>query len=104
VQDKSRPFFMHVVDLKGTYREMGEQYGALMRGRFQPPPASEAKRRFADDCEALTRRYAPGVVEEIEGLSSAAGVDVGLMKCFVLTLGLEPGCTVFAVSGAHTQL
>ena len=94
---------MNVVDLKGTYREMGEQYGALIKGRFQPPPASEAKRRFAEECEALTRRYAPGVVEEIEGLSSAAEVDAGLMKCFVLTLGLEPGCTVFAVSGAHTN-
>ncbi|MCK4701810.1 hypothetical protein KAT55_00480 [Candidatus Bathyarchaeota archaeon] len=89
--------------MKGTYREMGEQYGALIKGRFQPPPASEAKRRFAEECEALTRRYAPGVVEEIEGLSSAAEVDAGLMKCFVLTLGLEPGCTVFAVSGAHTN-
>lgn len=103
VQEDSRLFSMHVVDLKGAYREMGKQYGGLIKGWFQPPPASEEKRRFAEECEALTRRYAPGIVDEIEGLATAAEVDAGLMKCFILTLGLEPGCTVFAVSGVNTK-
>jgi len=41
-------------------------------------------------------------VDEIEGLSSSAGLDPELMKCFILPLGLEPGCSVLALSGEHT--
>jgi len=34
---------MEVVTLKGTYEEVGLQYGRLLKGRFTAFPASEAK-------------------------------------------------------------
>ena len=93
---------MNVLTLKGTYTEIGLQFGLLLKGSFNAFPASEAKRGFTRECEAITREHCPGIVDEIEALSSAAELDPELMKAFILTLGLEPGCSVLALSGDHT--
>jgi predicted choloylglycine hydrolase len=93
---------MDVVTLKGTYEEIGVQHGLLLKGSLNAFPASDAKKEFARKCEATTREHCPGLVDEIEGLSSSAELDPDLMKCFILTLGLEPGCSVLALSGEHT--
>lgn len=93
---------MDVVNLKGTYEEIGLQFGLFLKDSFKAFPASKAKREFTRKCEIITREHCPGLIDEIEGLSSSAELDPELMKAFILTLGLEPGCSVLALSGEHT--
>lgn len=93
---------MHTIDLSGSYSEMGREQGALIKGLFTPPPASDGKIRFTSECLEYYEEYTPGIIEEIDGLSDEAELDPTLMKCFVLTLGLEPACTVFALSSDKT--
>jgi len=95
---------MNILDLSGSHVEIGEQYGRILKGNFTPPPASQERIRFSKECERLTEQHAPGLVEELVSLSSEAGLDEDLVKAFVLTLGLEPGCTVFALSDEETVI
>jgi len=93
---------MDVLGLHGTYAEIGAQLGRLIKGSFSAFPASEAKLEFTRRCETITREHCPSILDEIEALSSAAELDPDLMKAFILTLGLEPGCSVLALSGDAT--
>ena len=80
---------------------MGRQHGEVLKGRFVPPPASERKIEFAERCEEMVAEHAPGLLDELRGVADAGRVDLQLLKAFVLVLGVEPRCTVFAVSGDH---
>ena len=94
---------MNILRFKGDYRETGRQYGSMVKGHFNAFPASEKKRRYTKECEKVTEEHCPGIVDHIEAFSEASAIDVELMKCFILTLGLEPNCSVFAVSGEQTS-
>jgi predicted choloylglycine hydrolase len=93
---------MNILRLKGTYRETGKQYGTMIKGDFAPFQVSEKKRLFSRECEKVTAQYCPGIIDHIEAFAQAAEIDEEFMKCFILTLGLEPSCSVFAVSGDYT--
>lgn len=93
---------MHTINLSGSHDEMGRRQGALFKGRFSPPPASDKKIGFTSLCIPYYEEYTPGMIEEIDGLSEEAEIDPTLMRSFVLTLGLEPRCTVFALASDKT--
>jgi predicted choloylglycine hydrolase len=95
---------MDLIELRGSYSEMGRQFGVRLKGFFKPPPASPKKIEFAEKCLGYVEQYTPGVLDEIAGLCEAAKLDETLMRCFVLTLGLEMGCTVFAVPAKRNTL
>jgi predicted choloylglycine hydrolase len=95
---------MNVTELKGPPTEIGRQFGRVLKGFFQPPPASAKKKEFTEKCLEYVEQFTPGILDEIAGLCEAAEVDETLMRCFILTLGLEPGCTVFAVPEKRNTL
>ena len=88
---------MNMINLKGTYAEMGRQHGSFVKGFFRTPPISEKKIEFTQKCEELTRKYTPELMDEVEAFAEAAELDQELFKAFLLTLGLEPGCSVVAL-------
>jgi predicted choloylglycine hydrolase len=91
------------VNLKGTYAEMGKQHGLMVKGFFQTPPIPEKKIKFSKKCEQLTRQYTPKLLEEVEAFAEAAELDQEPFKAFLLTLGLEPRCSVIALSSQLTE-
>lgn len=94
---------MYTIALSGSYNEIGRKQGAFIKGHFTPPPASDTKIRFTSKCIPYYEEYTPGIIEEIDELSEEAELDPTLMKSFILTLGLEPKCTVFALSPEKTS-
>lgn len=93
---------MHRISLSGSHGEMGRRQGALIKGSFSPPEPSEKKLRFTSECIRFYEEHTPGVVGEIDELSREAGIDPAVMRSFVLTLGLEPACTAFALASDET--
>ncbi|RJS89903.1 hypothetical protein CW700_02685 [Candidatus Bathyarchaeota archaeon] len=81
---------------------MGLQMGGFLKGKFFPPPASKEKIQFARECEVYVREYAPGLLQELRGIAEACSIDLQLLNTFVLALGIEPRCSIFAVSAEHT--
>jgi predicted choloylglycine hydrolase len=94
---------MNKVNLKGTYAEMGRKHGSLVKGFFQTPPIPEKKIDFSQKCEEITRQYTPKIMDEIEAFAEAAELDLEPFKAFLLTLGLEPGCSVIALGPQRTE-
>lgn len=94
---------MHTISLSGSYSEIGREQGVLIKGIFDPSPESDKKIKFASECIKFYEEYTPGIVDEIEGLSEEAELDPTLMKTSILTLGLEPACTAFALSSEKTS-
>lgn len=91
------------MELAGTYSEMGRQCGRnLAASEFTVPAASAEKLAFAHGCADVVGRYAPELVDELEAVAAASGLDRELLEAFVLTLGEGPGCSVVAVAGRHT--
>ncbi len=103
---------MYQVRLKGTYYEMGVQQGQLMNGRILPSiwlesireavPAERAE--FADECEEVVRRYMPGFLDELQGVSDAVQADYQKVRVWPLCsyARLHQSCTAIAISGRYT--
>lgn len=94
---------MNIINLKGTYREIGEQHGARIKGFFQPPPISQKKLALSQKCETLVKQYTPGLLNEIESFADTAEINQDQFKAFLITLGLEPGCSVIILSPIITE-
>lgn len=107
------PFFR----LSGTYREMGEQYGRAARAEIQKEAegaiaskALKASMRISDIQRLLAmyqgdyRRYAPHLLDEIEGVAKGAGITAEESLFLRCQWDISPaalaadGCTSFAVS------
>jgi len=89
---------MNIFDFSGTPSEIGAQNGSYLKGFFKAPPASDSKKKFTTQCIPLIDEHTPGILEEVDSLADSIGEDRELMRCFLLTIGLEPSCTVFALS------
>ena len=110
------PFFR----FRGTFREIGEQYGLAARDPIQKSAAGAIDRRIAsghltkdharrlsDAFAAQYRKYAPHLLDEIEGVARGAGItfDEALFcrtQWEMHPLSLDEGCTSFAANGRHT--
>jgi predicted choloylglycine hydrolase len=96
---------MHEITLRGTYSEMGEELGKLLRkNNYKPPPVAEERLELARGCESALEEYAPNLLEEIDAVVGAGKYEETSLKAFELSLGPYPewGCSIFAVSGNHT--
>ena len=94
---------MNVVNLEGTYAEMGKKHGSFVKGFFKTPPVSDKKIEYSKKCEEITRQYTPGLMDEVEAFAEAAELSPNKFKAFLLTLGIEPGCSVVALSQELTD-
>ena len=108
---------LKIVDVSGSYFEMGRQYGAacpeiarmvdithqLFGGREQ---AADLARKFIPMYLPATEKYAPEIISEMQGMAAGAGVD--FQDIFFLNITYEisalpaAGCTAFAAAGEAT--
>lgn len=94
---------MHMYRLEGTYRQIGLEYGALLRANRMPiPRVSAARLAFARQCEPHLREYAPELLEEIEGIAEGGEYEIERLKMMALGLDAHPACSMLAVTGQHT--
>ncbi|MFX0064579.1 MAG: C45 family autoproteolytic acyltransferase/hydrolase [Candidatus Hermodarchaeota archaeon] len=82
---------------------MGSQMGKILKGRLNLPRPDEKRLRYAKECEAAVKIYAPDLLEELIAVAEASETDIESMKAIFLTFGVEPGCSIVAVSGEHTN-
>jgi len=106
---------MYHVDLRGSYAEMGQQQGLILRESGFGLPSPEPKMlRFARQCEELVARHAPELLEEMHAAAEAAAVDYDAFMTLTLTIPFDPddvpdlcrmslpACTVLAVLPERT--
>ncbi len=111
--------------LAGSYREIGQQYGQAARGMIRreacdaiPIKARETGLKTADIYRQLDRfrrdyqRYAPRILEEIEGIAAGAGIAAEtalFLRCRWDLVAPQravyegSGCTAFAVAPVRTS-
>ncbi len=94
---------MHMYRLEGTHRQIGAEYGMLLRSaRIALPQMSATRRAFAEKCEPHVRECAPHLLDELDGLAEGSGYDLERVRAVSLAMGAEPACSIMAVSGEHT--
>ena len=106
-----------VVEVGGSYYEMGFQYGAacpeihkMLEMTYQAFGGRDAVRALARKCIPMylpaTEKYAPDIVDEMKGM--AAGAKMDFENIFLLNITYEivvppvMGCTSFAAAGEAT--
>jgi len=100
---------MHQVEIRGSYEQMGRQQGRPLKqiGLTFPPP-DQKMLRFARQCEEKVEQYAPELLDEMQGLAQAAGLDYETLMTMILTAPYDPkdvhvpSCTVLAVAPGRT--
>ena len=94
---------MHMYRLEGTHRQIGGEYGMLLRSaRVRLPKVSMTKRTFAEQCEPHVREHAPHLLDELDGIIEGSGYDPVRVKAAALAMDAKPACSLVAVSGDHT--
>src|SRR5512145_2581545 len=94
---------MHMYRLEGTYRQIGAEYGLLLRAnRIPVAQPSQTRLDFARACEPFVRDAAPELLDEIEGIAEGGGYDLDRVKVAAMAQLSRPACSVLAISGAHT--
>lgn len=106
------------VSFSGGYYEIGLNMGHQIKNFFQLPPASKETIIFAQECKPLVKQYAPGIIDELEGLCDATGFNPALLDSFILALGkdmiyqaremfkkgIDFGCSSLTISSKHAGL
>jgi predicted choloylglycine hydrolase len=100
---------MDILELNGSYEEMGIRQGlSLKRAGVKLPSPSPKMLRFARNCEEITAQYAPELLEELRALSETAELDYESLLTVTLTAPYDPAqvpsaaCTVLAALPSRT--
>ncbi|MFW9879317.1 MAG: C45 family autoproteolytic acyltransferase/hydrolase [Candidatus Thorarchaeota archaeon] len=94
---------MYSISLKGSYFEMGIQYGKeLKKAGFKVPKISNTIKKLAIKCRDYVRSFFPKYLDELRGLAQAAELDYELLCAFALVVPDIPSCTIFAVNHNKT--
>ncbi len=95
---------MDRIELRGSHLDMGYRQGGLLKAAgFALPPPDGRMLGFAKQSEALMRRHAPELLEELHGLAEGAGLDFDALLTLSITAPYDPddlphtACTVLAV-------
>jgi predicted choloylglycine hydrolase len=94
----------------GSYYEIGQQIGRLMRaqnfsgftGEHIPFLKQEGKREFAEQCREAVRVHAPDLLDELQGILDGGRFEFETLGVLELSLSALAGCTLFAIAGEHT--
>lgn len=94
----------------GGYEEMGAQFAAQVADRGETLQSvspetldpSPAVREFTRECERAVANHAPRLLDELEGIADAAGVEPAGVKAIPLAVDADPGCSLVGVAGEHT--
>lgn len=88
--------------VKGTYHDMGLQFGRNLKDWHRNFSPSEELLEFAWECERAAKRYAPGILEELQGVAESSGTRYEALIATNLAPAAIFGCTLFAVKGEYT--
>lgn len=89
-------------ELEGTYREIGRQIaGQEDTGKWYVPAPEYFTREALEEALGLYDMYCPGIREELEGFSEAAGIPVKDIAYTWMTM-LVPRCSGLILTGKKT--
>jgi predicted choloylglycine hydrolase len=88
--------------VKGSYYEMGLEFGKSLKDWHRNFSPSEKLLEFARECETETKKYAAGILEELTGVADSSGTSYETLISTNLAPAVFFGCTVFAVKGEET--
>ncbi|MFX1252884.1 MAG: C45 family autoproteolytic acyltransferase/hydrolase [Promethearchaeota archaeon] len=100
---------MYEQRVSGSYYEMGLKIGTIFKKEFNviegfPPDFSEEKIKLGMEYEKEVKKYAPELLEELQGIADGSGIDYTVLAANELSpYRLQPSCLVMAISGEHTQ-
>lgn len=94
---------MYTYRLTGTHYQIGVEYGELLRTtRYLLPQSNPVKASFAQNCERVIAKHAPGLLDELTGMIEGSGYTPEKLRIAALVLDARPACSVMAISGEHT--
>jgi predicted choloylglycine hydrolase len=94
---------MELRRITGDYSEIGKHLGLIHKeANHILSQASESKREFAIECSEAVEKHAPGLLDEIEAASRAAGWELHSLLADALAYDFRGQCTVLAVSDEAT--
>lgn len=86
--------------IRGTYYDMGYQYGMVRyKNGFRVPESSREELFFASRCEAEIKRVFPEILQEIRGLADACRASYEQAAAMLFNIGAfkaKPKCSIFA--------
>ncbi|TFF95900.1 hypothetical protein EU546_02470 [Candidatus Thorarchaeota archaeon] len=99
---------MHGVDmrevwLKGSYSEMGRQFGETLSEWHRTFVPSKELLSFARECEKSAKQYASDILDELRGIAKSTGASYESLISTSLAPTFAFGCTLLAVDGRHTS-
>ena len=96
---------MHEVSLSGSYYDIGLKTGKMLeKDKGLLPKFSKEKIEKGMEYEREVRKYAPELLEELQGIADGSGVDYSVLAAFELSpYRLQPACLVMAISGDYTR-
>ncbi|MHA2462212.1 MAG: C45 family autoproteolytic acyltransferase/hydrolase [Candidatus Thorarchaeota archaeon] len=94
---------MKELRIKGSHRNMGITFGKTLTQWHRQFKPTKEHIEFAWECEKAVKQHAPGLLEELEGISEVTGVSYETLISTNLAPAFMFGCTLFAVKGEHTS-
>jgi len=93
---------VHLVNLSGSYYEMGISYSRVLRLRragFTLPHFSEKSLKLAKECREIVEGFFPEVLDEIRGVAEASNLNYDTLSVMLLThpqTQSAQNCSIFA--------
>lgn len=96
---------LYEVKLSGSYYDIGLRIGNLFKkDKELLPKFSEEKIVKGMEYEKEVRKYAPELLEELQGIADGSGVDYRIVATHELSpYRIQPSCLVMAISGDYTR-
>ncbi|MGD2249718.1 MAG: C45 family autoproteolytic acyltransferase/hydrolase [Candidatus Methanofastidiosia archaeon] len=97
--------------VSGTYYEIGQKIGKLMReqnfknftGEDIPFLKNPDKLPFAKECEKAVGVHAPDLLEELQGILDGGNFTFETLGVLEVSLSAQKGCTLCAIAGEYTD-
>jgi len=97
---------MQEIKLSGSYYDIGKKCGEILipqKEKGYPPKFSTENIENSKPYEKEVKKYAPEILEELQGVADGSGVDYQVLVANELTpFRLNPNCLVIAFSSEQT--
>ncbi|MBD3191585.1 MAG: hypothetical protein GF308_13130 [Candidatus Heimdallarchaeota archaeon] len=90
---------MHQLSLKGSYYDMGFQYGKILAETgFRLPKITKKCRELGLASKEHVTSIFPEYLEELQGIAEAASLDFNSLCAFALVIQEQTSCSMFAIN------
>ncbi|MBN1330131.1 MAG: hypothetical protein JXA54_11715 [Candidatus Heimdallarchaeota archaeon] len=95
---------MEKIHLKGSYYDMGYEYGKMLaKINFHLPPVTKKCMELGLKCKEYVGSIFPEYLEELQGIATAASLNYDSLCAFSLVVQEATNCSIFAVTdGSQT--